>query len=141
MERVISDTGDKGLAIASVDAIARARQAWGIRGPDAGLLASQIRSYGVDVQTGLDIIGAIGARGSVPGDALATVAGRLYGAVGGLGGRGGAQGFAELTAMIKAVATITGGAEGVAEAVTAMSSAFSGETGRSDARPLVCRYS
>lgn len=120
VSRVISDTGDKAFAASVVDPIARTMQAWGAAGTDLGMLAAQVRRYGVDVQTGLEIAASSGARGSVPLPALATVAGDLLGGVGGMGGWGGREEYAQILAMLQAVATITGGAEGVSKAVTAM---------------------
>ena len=120
VHRIIGDTGDKAFAAAAVDPIARVMQAWGASGNDLGTLAAQVQKFGIDVQTGLELAAASGVRGSIPLPALASVAGPLFGEVGGLGGWGGEEGYSQILAMAQSVASVKGGAEGVNEAVTAV---------------------
>lgn len=120
VERVISDTGDRAFAAASIDPIARAMQAWGAGGADIGMLAAKLRDLGVDPGRGLSILGAIGLRGSVPLPAMAREAGRVFGGVSKLGGWGGEEGMTQIAALLQSAAIMQGGAEGVAEASTAL---------------------
>ena len=126
VKRVVSDTGDYEFAAQSVGAIARGMQAFGASGADLGTLAAKMRGLGdggVDPLRGIDILGAIGMRGSVPLPALAGVASELFGGVAQMGGWGGngENVMTQLGAMVQAAADVTGGAEGVDKAVTALS--------------------
>ena len=119
VNQVISDTGDRALALQSIAPIARGIQATGAGGQDLGRNVSGISSYGVDIETGIAAMTAAGVRGTLPLRIQATEVGRVHNAFRKMGGLpGGLASMQQVTALFQSAAEQRGGDAGAAEAAS-----------------------